>query len=201
MSKFGEAAETFWDKETTDEMRSRLLAQILQYANGNPLSFVNDIREVQFLSPVSPLPIVLEALSRDTDRWAVFYIDTLKQIIAAAKQSKKPSEIATFIMEFDFIENDPRPFAQTIANLLLQCLTSDIRPIKLEAMASLFGFMGNSSIKNKSEILAAMEKLLDDPDWRVRYLTFETLKLENLLPPDRKLSFKDWLLNYIFKAR
>ena len=57
-----------------------LLADILQYANSNSQTFKKELDDIKFDKELLPLPIVLEALSKDTVKWGQFYTDILEDI-------------------------------------------------------------------------------------------------------------------------
>ena len=76
VEQFGNSIKTFW-QTGSEEQKQKILADILKYANDNPRIFKQDLEEVQFDKELMPLAVVLEALSKDTDTWGQFYVDTL----------------------------------------------------------------------------------------------------------------------------
>lgn len=114
------------------------------------------------------LPIISEALSKDTDNWGQFYIDLLNDILETAQQSDKPRDILNNLQEFAYIEKDRRPFVQEIVNRLYKELNSDNIDIKLAAIWTLLNYLDNSSIENKSLIIDKLREQLYDRNWKVR---------------------------------
>lgn len=199
VDQFGKALQSFWETGSDDE-RQKLLTDILQYANTNPQTFKRDLEEVQFDNKLMPLAIVLEALSKDTDTWGQFYIDTLEKIFEKAKSSDKPYEILSCLMEFAYIEKDNRPFVQRIVDRLHKEIDSENVSTKLAAIWTLPAYLTNQSIRNKSLIADALRQKLYDKNWKVRYVTFKSLGFENLLPDGYTLSIADRLRKIILGA-
>lgn len=191
--KFDNRIRSFWGKSGETE-KQRLLDDILQYANSNPQTFKKEVDEIRFDKDLLPLPIVLEALSKDTANWGQFFIDLLNDIFEAAKQVEKPNEILTNLKEFAFIEKDDKPYIQKIADRIYKELTSDNLETKLAAIWTLPNYFDNKAIKNKNIMICALQQLLTDYNWKVRVVTFKALGFEDLLPLGHKQSFTDKLL-------
>ncbi len=184
---------SFWETSTEEEKRI-LLNDVLTYANSNTNTFRKDIKEIQFDIVLSPLPVILEALSKDTERWGDFYVEVLRDIFEHAKKIKKPQNVLTFISEFYYIEGDTRPFVQKIVNILSKEIDSENIAIKLKAICTLPSYLRNPSIKNKNLLIKNLTEKLHDKNWKVRYVSFKSLGYENLLPKGSKLSYIDLLL-------
>lgn len=196
LNKFQERITTYWD-EISEEEENQLLDDILQYANSNPQSFKSDLQKVRFDPELTPLPVVLEALSYDTTNWGQFYVDLLNDILETANQVDKPQTILSSLMEFSYIEQDENPFVQKIVDRLYRSLDSDNIHIKLVCIYTLPGYLGNKTIKNSKVITAALQQKLNDDNWKVRVVAFRALGYENLLPEGFRLSLKDRLLKLI----
>jgi len=178
----------------TDAEKSKLLRDVLLYANSNPDSFKRDINEIQFDPVLKPLPIILEALSKDTETWGDFYVAVLNDILNKAEQIDRPGGVLTYISEFYYIEEASGDFVQKIADLLLKARKSESEKIQLKAICTLPGYLRNPAIKNRDLILNCLIEKLDDKNWKARYLSFKYLKYEGLLLEGRRLSFKDMIL-------
>ena len=196
VQKFKGQIDSFWN-DSEDE-KNRLLGEILEYANFNPTKFKNEISAIKFDQDLMALPIISEALSKDTDNWGQFYIDLLNDILEAAKQSDKPRDILNNLQEFAYIEKDRRPFVQEIVDRLSKELNSENLDIKLAAIWTLPTFLANNHLKNKNVIIARLREQLYDRNWKVRVVAFRSLGFENLLPEGQKLSLKDRLARLIF---
>jgi hypothetical protein len=199
VDQFGNALQSFWETGS-DAERQKLLTDIFQYANTNPQTFKRDLKEVQFNNKLMPLPIVLEAFSKDTDTWGQFYVDTLDNIFENAKTSDKPYDILSCLMEFAYIEKDNRPFVQCIVDRLHKEIDSDHVSTKLAAIWTLPAYLTNQSIRNKSLIADSLREKLHDKNWKIRYVTFKSLGFENMLPDGYTLSIADRLRKIILGA-
>ena len=195
-NKFGNRIRAFWDRSGETE-KKQLLEDILQYANANSQTFKSDIAEIRFDTDILPLPIVLEALSKDTGNWGQFYVDLLDDIFEMAKLAEKPNEILTNLMEFAYIEKDDKPFIQKIADRLHKEINSNNLETKLAAIWTLPSYLDNKTIRNKTIMVDELQQQLTDNNWKVRVVTFKALGFENLLPMGHKLSFKDKLFKLI----
>jgi len=195
-SKFDKRINSFWDNPNENEKQS-LLGDILRYANASPKSFKSEIKEIQF-DDLSRLPIVLEALAKDTEKWGQFYCDLLDDIIETAKVVKQPNKILTYLSEFAYIEKDEKPFLQTIVDRKVKELNSEFIEIKLAVIRTLPNYLDNENIKNRKNIIGKLHQLLADPNWKIRVATFKSLNYENLLPVGYKLNYRDKLLKLAF---
>jgi len=188
--------ENFWDKNKHE--REKLLNEILIYANATPLAFRNEIDQIKFDEDLMPLPVILQALSVDTENWGQFYVDLLDDILKVAKQSNNPNDFLEHLDDFSYIEDDTRPFVQQIVDRLYKELDSEILDIKLASIWTLPGYLENSSIKNKSLILDKLRRHLYHENWKVRVVAFRSLDFSDLLPNGFKLPLKDKLKKLIF---
>ncbi len=179
-------------------LKQALLADILQYANTDPHTFKQELTEVQFDNDLMPLPVVLEALSTDTEHWGPFYIDILNNIFDEAKKAKMPKAVLSNLMEFAYIEKDNNPFIQTIVDKLVKEINSDHLTSKLAAITLLSFFLKNPVIRNRSTLENLMNQLLSDPNWKVRYVAHTSLHFEDLLPEGQKLSIGDKIRKYVY---
>ena len=101
VTKFKVQIDSFWDVD--EDEKKKVLIDILKYANSNPQKFKSEINQVKFDSQLTPLPIVSEALSMDTENWGQFYVELLDDILETAKQSNKPNDILNYLQEFAYI--------------------------------------------------------------------------------------------------
>jgi hypothetical protein len=191
--KFKDRINDFWGT-ASDDQKKHLLQDVLQYANANPPQFKKELKEVQFDAELTPLPIVLEALSKETDTWDDLYLEILDDIFTDETQTQSARQVLNNLMEFYFIETDTRPFVQKIANRIYKEIDSNNIPVKIAAICTLPNYLNNPSVKDRTLMIDALQGKLDDPDWRIRYVSFKYLSLENLLPNGRQLSVKDKLL-------
>lgn len=199
LEQFGKAIKDFWETGS-EQQKQQLLTDILHYANTSPEKFKQDLQEVQFDKELTPLAVVLEALSKDTDRWGQFYVDTLDNIFEQAKVTNKPQDILSCLMEFAYIEKDSSPFVQRIVGRLNKETDSDNLPVKLAAIWTLPAYLKNPSIRNKSSIMNSLQQKLNDKNWKVRYVAFKALGYEDMLPAGHKLSMGDQIRKLILVA-
>lgn len=197
LTTFRERLIAFWRTSTENE-KIKMLDDVLSYANLNRQSFLKELKEIQFDPMLSPLPVVLEALSKDTETWGDFYVDVLDEILEKAEQIAKPTDVLTYISEFYYIESDTRPFVQKIVDKLKKALDSEKIEIQLNAICTLPSYLTNSSIKDKELLLERLREKLDDSNWKVRYVAFRYLGFENLLPPGQKLRMTDKIMKLVF---
>ncbi|RFZ83469.1 hypothetical protein DYU05_15175 [Mucilaginibacter terrenus] len=196
---FEDRIKDFWEKYTEAEMQE-LFADILTYANANPQAFVKELEQVQFDPVLQPLPIVLEALSRDSDKWGEFFVNLLNTILVKAKSSANPQEMVDNLIEFAHIETHPKLFVKHVAKRLHQELTDDNLYTKSAAISMLPNYLDNPVVVDKEDIIQELQNKLRNPKWQIRYLAYISLKKFNLLPPDYSLSFTDKLLR-MYKGR
>jgi hypothetical protein len=195
---FEDRIKSFWEDMPEAEMQE-LFADILTYANANPDTFKAELAEVQFNTILQPLPIVLEALSRDTDKWGHFYVYLLEAILDRTKKTNKPQEIVDNLIEFAHIETHPKLFVKHVASRLYQELRDDNLYTKSAAISMLPHYLDNPVVEDKEPILQELQNKLKNPKWEIRYLAYISLK-PNRLPKGYSLPFFDKLLR-IYKGR
>lgn len=189
---FEDRIKAFWENMPEEEMQA-LFADILIYANANPQTFCEELASIQFDPLLQPLPIVLEALSKDTDRWGQFYIDILETVLAKTKTAKNPQEMVDNLIEFCLVEYQPKLFVKHIAARLYKELFDDDLYTKCAAISMLPHYLENPVVENKGAIVAEIKQKLANPKWKVRYVAYLALKEAKLLPPKYKLPFVDQL--------
>ena len=160
VNKFKTQIDSFW--EVGEDDKKNVLSDILKYANSNQQKFKNEINQIKFDKELMALPIISEALSKDTENWGQFYIDLLDDILETAKQSSKPNDILNSLQEFSYIENDSRPFVQNIVDKLYNELNSENLNVKLASIWTLPNYLDNNSIRNKSSIIDKLQQQLYD---------------------------------------
>ena len=116
--KFTSQINNFWD--ISENEKKKVLIDILNYANSNQQKFKYEINLVKFDKDLSVLPVVLEALSVDTENWGQFYVDLLDDILETAKQSNNSFDILKNLSDFCYIENNSKPFVEKIVERLLK---------------------------------------------------------------------------------
>jgi hypothetical protein len=195
--KFEPALLRFWNGATDDEQKD-ILADVLAYANANPQSFKADMRNFWFDEELAPLSVVLEALAKDVDNWSDFYLEVLDAIFNTAKVTAKPKHILFNLTEFAYVEKMEIPLVQKIADRMLKEMKAGGVEIKIIIIREIYAYLFNNYVRNKAAITEELHQSLDDSNWRVRYVTWQTLSLENILPPGRKLALKDKFLAMIF---
>ncbi len=193
---FGQRIKDFWNN-TNEEGKMTLLKEILDYANANPHTFKKELKQVQFDKELEPLPVVLEALSKDTENWGQFFVEQLDQILDTAHLQRQPAGTLTYLMEYTYVEKDQRPFVQQIVDRLYSEIGGENSTVSRAAIWTLPSFMHNDSIHNKSTIIQALHQQLHHKSWKTRFVTYEALKYENLLPASYKQKLMDKLLSVV----
>lgn len=196
---FGKRIRSYWDSASEDE-KQVLLGEVLQYANAHPEAFKKEIAAIQFDKDLVPLPIVIEALSKDTDTWGPFFVDTLHTIFEQARLRKDPRVALSCLMEYAYIEQQNKPFVQKIVDKLYKESSADFLPARLAAIWLLPAYLTNSVVRNRPAIIQALQQMLHDPHWKVRYTAYTALGFEGMLPPGYKLSVADKLRKLVFGA-
>ncbi|HMP94726.1 MAG TPA: hypothetical protein PKD90_17730, partial [Phnomibacter sp.] len=181
VEKFGIAIKTFRHLNSEEEKQA-LLQQVLEYANTHAEQFKQAIAEVQFDEALEPLPVVLEALSKNTDTWGMFYVTTLDAIFNQAKKVDKPKKILEYLVEYAYIEKANGAFVQLIVDRLAEEVTQEVAATKLAAIWVLPPFLQNSCISNKLAMVQLLQQQLQHHNWTVRYITYKALAYEALLP-------------------
>lgn len=192
IDKFGEQLLRFWD-EMENEERDQLLTEILDYANSSPSSFRREMSQIRFNETYDPLPIVAEALVKQAQNWGDFFVETIQAIFAEAKRSTKPKNILELVYEFTLMEDSEHPFVQRLVDILHNESQSEHLESRLAAISRLPPFLENKTVRNSSKIKKSLQHMLSDNNWKVRYVTYHSLKLDNMLPPNTKLRIQDKL--------
>ena len=195
VEKFKTDIECFW--KLNENEQNKILRKILSYANSNPKKFIEEINQVKFDRNLTILPLISEALSSETEKWGHYYIDLLDSIIKTAKTTKKPYFILSNVLEYVYIENNTRPFVQKIVTRLYEELKSENIDIRIMAIWQLPDYLTNPSIKNKDSIIKRLQQQLYERHWKIRVSAFESLSVNEIIPDEFKMSFKDKIFKFV----
>lgn len=187
---FSQRIKNIWS-DTSGLGQSELLKDILNYANADAQKFKSELKDIQFNKDVDPLPVVLEALAKDTNNWGAFFVEKLDEILNAAQNAKKPYDILIYLLEFDYIAKCQQPFVQQIVERLHKAVESGDSTVSRAAIFNISSFMNNGSITNKNFFIYSLQEKLNDKSWKTRLVAYEALKFENLLPKSYILKFTD----------
>ncbi|HYE54654.1 MAG TPA: hypothetical protein VD996_07420 [Chitinophagaceae bacterium] len=188
--RFGRRISAFWDD---GEGQDQLVQDVRDYANANPAQFVSEFNEVRFKEGSNYMSVVLEALSKDADKWGNFYVEQLDAILKAAAGTDDPGEILGNLTDLAYIEDETGPFVQRIADRLYREMESDDINIQMAAIWVLPDFIENPVIRNRSAMIAALQEKLNDANWKVRYVAHRSLGYSKLHPPGYRQRFTDKL--------
>ncbi|MFN6378366.1 MAG: hypothetical protein ACK4WD_03775 [Flavobacteriales bacterium] len=196
LRKFGERIDNYWDVESSE--REILRREILEYANANPVKFRREFEAVMFDEDILPLPLVIEVLATDTDNWGDFFVHLLDDILQAARDSDDPNDILSYLQDFDYLDEDPRPFIGDIVKRLERELDGDHLEIECAAIWVIPVFLENPHVRNKEELKRKLVGKLNSPNWKVRVVAFNSLGYTDFLPEGAKLSLMDRIFKRIF---
>ena len=196
-STFGPRIQAFWNTPSEDE-KNALLNDILADAGADPDRFLAEFRSIRFDRNIDPMPVVLEALSRDAAAWGHFYVEQLDAILEDARQGKDTEDKLSYLMEFSFIEKEEAPFTQEIVDRLHRALDSDLLSIRLAAICTLPRMMKNESIWNRALVIDDLQAQLQDGNWKIRCAAYTSLQFENLLPEGYERPTWDKLFPLVF---
>ncbi|MCH6233649.1 hypothetical protein [Cognataquiflexum rubidum] len=179
--------EKFYD--LNDHEKQETLISILNLANDNPEKFIKAIQNEKF-NRLNNLPIIYEALSKDLDNWADFFITEIERLFETAKQSNTPYSILNHLQEFTFIDPDKFKHRDRIVEILATQLDNENSTFRFCALDLLPDFVKDDDMLTINK----MKKLLKDENWRIRYWTYLNLKDIGVLDEQNdKLSWTDRL--------
>lgn len=112
--------DRFWDADK--EGRIMILKEVLQAADRAPSSFMRVLEPVELDPERSPLPVVLEALSQDTDQWGDYFVALLDRILDRAETATDPAPVLDLLGGYSHSEKDHRPFIQRIVDRFVEGL-------------------------------------------------------------------------------
>lgn len=196
LNQFGDRIQNFYQDQ--EQEKQLLLTDILNYANLSPEEFSIQIKEIRYDKKLMPLSIIMEALSKDTDRWGDFYVDILEDIFCRAKQSSAPKQFLMYLSDFGFIERDRKEYIQRIVSIFNRETEAENLAVKLAAIENLGYYLDNDFVKGTGLIIEKLRIKLNDPSWKVRYAAFSALQETGLLRDGDKLRIKDKLMKLLF---
>jgi hypothetical protein len=196
LNKFGDRIQNFYQDQ--EQEKQLLLTDILNYANLNPEEFSNQIKEIRYDKKLMALSIIMEALSKDTDKWGDFYVDILEDIFYRAKQSSAPKQFLMYLSDFAFIERDRKEYVQRIVSIFDRETEAENLVVKLAAIENLGYYLDSDFVKGTGLIIEKLRIKLNDPNWNVRYAAFTALQEAALLRDGDKLRVKDKLMKLFF---
>lgn len=173
-----------------------ILAELREYANGNPRQFKADLKEFWFDRKIMPLDFVIQALAKDNEQWEPFFIELLETVIEKAKKSNKPKLYLSIMSAFVYIEMENKEFGQKVVDILKPELDAKCLPLKLAAIENLTYYCNNPFINDKDLLIETLRSNLYELNWKVRVVAFNYLGYEDLLPEGYKPKFTDLLLKW-----
>jgi hypothetical protein len=196
LNQFADRIQSFYKDQ--EQEKQLLLTDILSYANLNPEEFNNQVKEIGYDKKLMALSIIMEALSKDTDRWGDFYVDLLEDIFSRAKQSSVPKQFLMYLSDFAFIERDRKEYVQRTVSIFDREIEAENIAVKLAAIENLGYYMHNDFIKDTGLIIEKLRIKLNDANWKVRHAAFTALQEAGLLRDGDKLQVKDKLMKLLF---
>lgn len=179
--------EMFYDLQEHEQQET--LRSILNIANDNPEKFRHAIQNEKF-DRLNNLPIIYEALSKDLDNWADFFITEIERLFESAKQSNTPYNILNHLEEFAYIDPNKFKHRDKIVEILIAQLDNVNPTFRYYALDLLTDFVKDDDIPT----INIVRKHLNDENWRIRYWTYLNLKDIGALDERHdKLSWTDTL--------
>ena len=184
MNELSNKLETFYDLSETEQQNT--LESVLAIANSDPEKFMQGIYKEEF-NNLNFLPIIYEALSKDLNNWADFFLAEINRLFETARKSITPKKILNHLNEFAYI--DPKRFKHRdkIIDILKKELENDHPTFRYYAISLLPDFVE----ENDYQTIKKIKSLLTDPNWKIRYWTHLALQDLNKLENHEKLSLTD----------
>ncbi len=154
----------------TVEQQTESLTTILEIANADPTKLQEAVKNEEF-NEENHLPILYEALSKDMDRWADFFLIEIKRILDNAKRSKTPKKILNLLDEFAFINPDNFKHREEFVEILKKELDHENPIFRYYAISLLPDFVKESDYN----AINKLKQTLRDPNWRIRYWAYLAL--------------------------
>lgn len=174
--------------ELTNDEQDLVLQQVLEFANANKDQFADEIRASEY-DQANHLPIYYEAIAKDLDTWADFFFSEIKRIFDLARVAVKPTEVLMQIDEFAFLIQDGFKYRDELVRMMKKELNNEKPIFRYYAISLLREYLN----LNDFNTIEKLRLLLADPDWRIRYWTYYSLKDLGLLNANESLSLMDRL--------
>lgn len=184
--------ESYYDLDESEQ--DMILAQIRAYATANKLKFLQEVRDLDPQDESSPLALIYEALANAPDNWGDFFSQEIKRIMDLGLTLEKPENVFAHLYELIFnLENRDAPHLRMVLDTLGQYLETTTSIVRREALYLINGILDINNSNQYPALVSTIKALLKDPDWRVRYLAFSTLKDAGALSESYQLPFLDRL--------
>jgi hypothetical protein len=174
-----------FDDLTIEQQRESLMA-ILEIANTDPAKLEEAVKNKEF-NEENHLPILYEALSKDMDRWADFFLIEIKRILDNAKKSKTPKKVLNLLDEFAFIDPDTFKHRAEFVEILKRELDHKNPIFRYYAVSLLSDFVK----ENDYNAMDKLKRMLGDPNWRIRYWAYVALRDLTKIGRQEQLSLFD----------
>ena len=192
LKKHGDSFKLY--SESSTAIQNIIRHELLEYATSQPEVFQRELEEVILADEFDVLPIVLEALMINPDRWEPLYIRLLDLIFQRASQAKDTEEAQIYLLyliDFTFIAEIEHPLAHPIANRIYQEIDNTNESIQIKAMEALTEFLSNQTVQNREEILTSLQRKLYHRNPRLKFAVHDALAAAGLLPQGFRLSLLD----------
>lgn len=196
-TKFNDAFIHYLDY--SDDVKTKIDSDILQYANENKEVFYEQFEEIMFTEDSEVIYVVFSALSKASDDWGSLYVMAINKIIETAEASDKPENYLTHLFELYVIEEQRKPFVQQLAERLQRAMYSSNMKVQWAAISMLPDLLFSGYVRNRSNMIAEIQEFLKHRDWRYRVVAHKAIEsLEESLPHDFRLSILDRLRMKVF---
>jgi len=190
---FGENGDqSFYELDMPEQ--DAIFAQIRAYANANKTRFIQEVRTFDLQEELSPLPLVYEAIAKDSDNWSDFYVDEIKRVLDFSLTTDNPKGVLDNLNELVFnLDTADAPHIRKIMDMLGQAVEATNATVRREAIFLVSGILNSDNLKQYHALVSSITARLHDPAWRVRYTAYLALTDANALPAGFKLSLLDRL--------
>lgn len=181
----------FWDiAEEAD--REQLIEKIRQYAEiKSEQELVPEIRANFKQIKSSGISVIYEALSKNPEKWSIFFKEEYERAFESAKKSDNAFEILDCLEEISFVEESKLKSRNEIIEILENHLSHEKDLIRYKAIWCLGNWVSDDNKNKYKHLIQKIINRLQDNNWKIRYVTKLILEDINQLPKNFKLSFID----------
>lgn len=167
--------DDFWSLE--DAEQNELLAAIRKYADAcGSDEFIKEVRSSFEQHSLSSITVIYHALSVEPEKWRTFFKGEYERAFKSAEHAENAVEILDCLEEIGFSYKYLESDFDEIISLLSKYLSSDNPVLRHKAVWYLGSWIDEKNAGRYRRVIALLEERLKDKNWKIRFITKDTLE-------------------------
>jgi hypothetical protein len=179
--------------EFSEDEQDAIIDEILAMSkSSNKQEFISEIRKEFPQTEFSGINVIYDALSAQPEIWGDFFVEEYRRAFKEAEEVLNPYQILSVLDEMGFSERIDFPFAHDIINILGEYISHPNYVVQHRAIYLISDWLGEGNADKHQVLVATLNEFAQNhPNWKIRYLSYNTLWTNELLFKDTKRRLLD----------